>query len=108
MQAVIIAAFPTQEPTQQSHDTKKAAKLPKAFSVQIIGPPVSGNLLDRFVKLRASKIEPMAVIIQAIIVVMGSDTKAIEVGDMKIPEPIVFPITIAIAAKQIFLLKKHP
>ena len=51
-----------------------------------------------FAKLIAIKIEPIPVIIQAIIAVLGLVHVAKFCGDMKIPDAIILPTTIPIAA----------
>ncbi len=63
-----------------------------------IGPPVTGIFDDRFAKLSAINREPIDVIIQATIEVVGFEILAKEAGDMNIPEPMQLPTTMAMAA----------
>ena len=63
-----------------------------------MGPPVLGIAVPRLAKLNAINKDPAEVIIQAIIAVLGFDAAAKEAAEVKIPEPIQFPTTIATAA----------
>jgi hypothetical protein len=96
--AVMIAAFPTQAPIQYVQAIRNPAKSPNAARVYTIGPPVLGNAVPRLAKLKAISKEPAAVIIHAIIAVLGFDAAASEAAEVKIPEPIQLPTTIATAA----------
>jgi hypothetical protein len=98
MNAVMIAALPTHDPIQYVQAIKNPAKSPKAALVYTIGPPVLGSTVPRLAKLRAISSEPAEVIIHAIIAVLGFDAAASDAADVKIPDPIQFPTTIATAA----------
>src|SRR5659263_190652 len=98
MKAVIIASFPTHAPIQYVHAIKNPAKSPKAALVYTIGPPVLGIAVPRLAKLNAISSDPIAVITQAIIAVLGFDAEAKDAAEVKIPEPIQLPTTIAVAA----------
>jgi hypothetical protein len=63
-----------------------------------MGPPVLGIAVPRLAKLNAINKEPTEVIIQAIIAVLGFDAAAKDAAEVKIPEPIQLPTTIATAA----------
>src|SRR5664280_716824 len=63
-----------------------------------MGPPVLGIAVPRLAKLNAISKDPAEVIIQAIIAVFGFEAAAKEAAEVKMPEPIQFPTTIATAA----------
>jgi hypothetical protein len=98
IKAVMIAAFPTHAPIQYVQAIKNPAKSPKAALVYTIGPPVLGIAVPRLAKLNAINKDPAEVIIQAIIAVLGFDAAAKDAAEVKIPEPIQLPTTIATAA----------
>jgi hypothetical protein len=94
----MIAAFPTQAPIQYVQAIKNPAKSPKAALVYTIGPPVLGKAVPRLAKLKAISNDPAAVITQAKIAVLGFEAAASDAAEVKIPEPIQLPTTIATAA----------
>jgi hypothetical protein len=61
-----------------------------------MGPPVLGIAVPRLAKLNAINKDPAEVIIQAIIAVLGFDAAAKDAAEVKIPEPIQLPTTIAL------------
>jgi hypothetical protein len=63
-----------------------------------MGPPVRGRAVPRLAKLKAISREPTAVIIQAMIAVLGFEAAAREAAEVKIPEPMQLPTTMATAA----------
>jgi hypothetical protein len=63
-----------------------------------MGPPVLGRAVPRLAKLKAISNDPIAVIIQANMAVLGFDAAANDAAEVKIPEPIQLPTTIATAA----------
>jgi hypothetical protein len=94
----MIAALPTHDPIQYVQAIKNPAKSPKAALVYTIGPPVRGSTVPRLAKLNAISSDPADVIIHASIAVLGFDAAASDATDVKIPEPIQFPTTMATAA----------
>ena len=63
-----------------------------------IGPPVLGRAVPRLAKLKAISSDPAAVITQAKMAVLGFEAAANDAAEVKIPEPIQLPTTIATAA----------
>ncbi len=93
--ATVIAALAHQIDTQYPHATKYAAKSPMPNLVYAKGPPLaSGTSFPRYPKTTASNTAPKDAQIHPTILIPPNAASA--AGNMKTPEPIMFPMTRAV------------
>ncbi len=93
--ATVIAAFAHQIDTQYPQATKYAAKSPMPNLVYAKGPPLaSGTSFPRYPKTTASNTAPKDAHIHPTILIPPKAASA--AGNMKMPEPIMFPTTSAV------------